>query len=189
MLSQHTLDTNTARAFKSLKASFDTWDAMRTAPVSDVEDAIRPGGLAAVKAPRIHNILHEIHSSQTTLDLEQLRSMSLEDARGWLLGLHGVGPKTAACVLLFSLGKPALPVDTHVHRASRRLGIIGPKVSANAAHGALEVALGDDRDRVYAFHMNAITHGRTICKARTPLCDQCFLRDRCPYVDQCVHNA
>ncbi|HEV2106931.1 MAG TPA: hypothetical protein VGR16_01565 [Thermomicrobiales bacterium] len=181
ILSQHTSDTNTARAFASLKAAFANWEAVRTAPVGAVANAIRSGGLADIKAPRIQNILGAVHAEREQMDLEHLRHMPLDDARQWLLRLHGVGPKTAACVLLFSLGKPALPVDTHVHRVARRVGLIGPNVTADAAHGELEAALGADRERVYAFHMNAIAHGRLICKARTPACDRCGLADICDY--------
>lgn len=189
ILSQHTSDTNTAKAFTALKASFADWDDVCTAPVGAIEAAIRPGGLAGVKAPRIQGILRQIKAERGSWELTHLREIPLDEARSWLLALHGVGPKTAACVLLFSLGLPALPVDTHIHRVSRRLGLIGAAVSAEASHAILEEALGTDRERVYAFHMNAILHGRTVCKARTPRCDDCFLRDRCTYVRRDERHA
>lgn len=189
VLSQHTSDINTARAFASLKAAFADWEAVRTAPVEAIANAIRSGGLADIKAPRIRNVLSAIHAEREQMDLEHLRHMPLDDARQWLLRLHGVGPKTAACVLLFSLGKPALPVDTHVHRVARRVGLIGSNVSANAAHPVLEAALGADREGVYAFHMNAIAHGRLICKARTPACDRCGLADLCDYFNTRAADA
>lgn len=181
VLSQHTSDTNTARSVASLKASFPDWEAVRSAETAAVADAIRVGGLAGIKAPRIQAILESILRERGRLDLEHLRVLPLAEARAWLLGLHGVGPKTAACVLLFSLGLPALPVDTHVHRVTRRLGLIGANVDAERAQPILEADLGGDRDRVYAFHLNAIAHGRAVCSARRPACDRCPLTDCCDY--------
>lgn len=181
ILSQHTSDANTARAFASLKSTFNGWDEVRTAPVDSIEHAIRVGGLAAIKAPRIKGILNDVFAEHGQTNIDHLQQMPLDEARRWLVTLHGVGPKTAACVLLFSLGKPALPVDTHVHRVARRIGLIGPKVSADAAHAILETGLGADRDRIYAFHMNTIAHGRMVCKARFPRCEQCGLVDLCDY--------
>jgi endonuclease-3 len=181
VLSQHTSDTNTARSFASLKATFPDWEAVRTAETAAVADAIRSGGLARIKAPRLQAILGSILGERGRLDLEHLRAMPLDAARAWLLALPGVGPKTAACVPLFSLGLPALPVDTHVHRVARRLGLIGPEVDAERAHLILEADLGGDRDRVYAFHLNAIAHGRAVCSARRPACDRCPLTDCCDY--------
>ncbi len=179
ILSQHTSDTNTARAFAALKARFPTWSAARAAPAGEIADAIRSGGLAEMKAPRIKAILAEIEDERDDFDLEFLGEMPLDEALAWLMALHGVGPKTAACVLLFSLGRPAMPVDTHVHRLSRRLGLVGPKVSAEATHGALEALLGGERDVIYSFHLNAIAHGRAVCRAPTPRCEACHLTDLC----------
>ncbi len=107
--------------------------------------------------------------------------MDLEHARALLLRLPGVGPKTAACVLLFSLGLPALPVDTHVHRVALRIGLIPPGTTAEAAHRLLEALVGEDRDRVYAFHINMIAHGRAVCRARSPNCAVCPLQECCDY--------
>jgi len=181
VLSQHTSDTNTARAFASLRATFGNWEEIRTAPVERVEAAIRSGGLAHVKATRIQRLLDALLAQFGHLSLDDLESMDLERARAFLVGLPGVGPKTTACVLLFSLGMPALPVDTHVHRVALRLGLIPPNTSAEAAHQLLEPLLGADRDRVYAFHMNPIAHGRAICRARNPLCHACPLKEHCDY--------
>jgi endonuclease-3 len=181
VLSQHTSDINTERAFASLKDAFPDWELVQSAPTAEVEDAIRTGGLAGIKAPRIQAILAAILNERGSYDLDHLNSMSLPDAQRWLVGLPGVGPKTAACVLLFSLGRPSLPVDTHVHRVSKRLGLIGADISAEAAHAILEAGLGDDRDRVYDFHLTMIAHGRTVCTARRPFCERCSLTEHCDY--------
>lgn len=188
VLSQHTSDINTARSFSSLKDRFADWESVLVAPVDLVADAIRLGGLAEQKAPRIQGILAAIQAERTSLDLDHLSALPLDAARTWLLQLHGVGPKTAACVLLFSLGRPALPVDTHVHRVSKRLGLIGPKVGADAAHAALEAGLGGDRDRVYSFHLTMIAHGRAVCTARRPYCERCSLTEHCDYFKATTPN-
>ena len=132
ILSQNTSDTNSGRAFARLLAAFPDWRAVMTADVRSVEEAIRPGGLAPSKAPRIQAMLGEIWARQGSLDLSFLQSMLIDEARAWLRSLPGVGPKTAACVLLFSLGKPALPVDTHVLRVARRLGLVPPRPQRSA---------------------------------------------------------
>jgi endonuclease-3 len=181
VLSQHTSDVNTDRAFDSLRRRFPTWPEVAAAPTSEVVAAIHRGGLANIKASRIQMILQEIADEGGTMTLAHLGQMALDDARRWLLALHGVGPKTAACVLLFSLGKPALPVDTHVHRVSKRLGLIGPGVGAEVAHGLLEARLGESRDRVYAFHLNMIAHGRLVCTAMRPFCERCPITEHCDF--------
>ncbi len=188
ILSQHTSDINTARAFAALRTRFATWSAVRAAPAEEIADAIRSGGLAQMKAPRIKAILAEIEDERDDFDLRFLAEMPLDEARGWLTALHGVGPKTAACVLLFSLGRPAMPVDTHVHRVSRRMGLVGPKVTAEATHGVLESLLGDDRDDTYSLHLNAIAHGRTVCRAPTPRCEACHMTDLCDYYRDAVRH-
>lgn len=180
VLSQHTSDTNTARAFAGLRSRFPSWDDVVGAPTPEVADAIRSGGLADVKAPRIQVILRAVQAETGETSLDWLGSLSLDRARDWLLALPGVGPKTAACVLLFSLGLPAMPVDTHVHRVSRRLGLIESGVSAEAAHLALDRLVGPDRDSIYALHLNLIQHGRDTCKARNPACSRCCLAEICP---------
>jgi endonuclease-3 len=185
ILSQHTSDCNTERAFASLRARLPTWTEVIAAPTVEVADAIRSGGLANQKAPRIQAVLASILGRYGTFDLDRLATLSVTEARAELTSLHGVGPKTASCVLLFSLGIPAMPVDTHVHRVTRRLGLIDSRMSAEAAHAALETQLGGGRDEVYAFHMHVIHHGRTICTARRPYCERCSLAGLCDYVQ---HN-
>ena len=180
VLSQHTSDTNTARAFAGLRSRFPDWDGVVDAPTIEVADAIRSGGLADVKAPRIQAILRAVQAETGETSLDWLGSLSLDTARDWLLELPGVGPKTAACVLLFSLGLPAMPVDTHVHRVSRRLELIASGVSAEAAHNSLDRLIGADRDSIYTLHLNLIQHGRDTCKARNPACGRCCLAEICP---------
>lgn len=180
VLSQHTSDINTARAFSSLKCRFKTWQEVIHAPTTEVANAIRAGGLANIKAPRIQLILNAILTTTGELSLEVLRDLPLDEARSWLQSLPGVGPKTAACVLLFSLGRPTMPVDTHVHRVSKRLGLIDEKMNAEAAHEVLDAMIGPDHEAIYAIHMNVIKHGRTTCKAQKPRCSACVLADLCP---------
>jgi endonuclease III len=180
ILSQNTSDVNTEQAYASLWARFGSWEAIRAAPVPAIADAIRSGGLAQVKAPRIKAVLESIERDRGELSLDFLASLPLEEARSYLTSLGGVGPKTAACVLLFALGMPALPVDTHVHRVSRRLGLLGPTVNAEAAHLLLEAAI--QPSEMYDAHMLLIRHGRVTCKALRPRCDACSLNDVCPRV-------
>jgi endonuclease-3 len=179
VLSQHTSDVNSERAFDSLRARFSDWEAVRLAPVAEVADAIRSGGLAVVKALRIRRILTQILDARGELSLEFLRGLCLAEARTFLRGLDGVGPKSAACVLLFSLNQPAMPVDTHVHRVAGRLGLIPPRMSADAAHEQLERMVPPED--VYRFHVGLIRHGRAICKAQRPRCSECPLNLLCPY--------
>jgi endonuclease III len=186
ILSQNTSDVNTERAFASLWSRFGTWDAVVHAPVQAIADAIRSGGLAQVKAPRIKAVLEAIQRDRGELSLDFLAGLSVNEARSYLTSLGGVGPKTAACVLMFALGMPALPVDTHVHRVSKRLGLIGPKVSAEAAHQVLEAAIPGDQ--MYEAHMLLIQHGRVTCKALRPRCDACPLLDVCPKVGLCINS-
>jgi endonuclease III len=178
VLSQHTSDLNAGRAFGSLRERFPTWDAVVRARATAVADAIRSGGLANVKAPRIQAILREIHDREGRYDLSFLREVSDADATRYLSSLHGVGPKTAAIVLAFSLGRNALAVDTHVHRVTRRLGLIPPKVSAERAHAVLEDVVPPEL-RV-PMHVGFIRLGREICKAARPRCEVCPLNDVCP---------
>lgn len=180
VLSQHTSDANSARAFASLRQIYPSWDKVATAPVADVTAAIHSGGLANIKASRIHSILFVVAAARGEYSLDWLSNSSLQDARSWLLALPGVGHKTAACVLLFSLGLPAMPVDTHVHRVARRLGLIAQLASAEQACAALEQMIGPDRIATYALHMNLIRHGRVTCKAIRPRCTGCALAELCP---------
>lgn len=179
ILSQATSDVNSSRAHRALRAAFPDWEEVIDAPAEIVADAIRSGGLANLKARRIKETLAAIKERRGDLDLAFLDAMPQEEALAWLRALPGVGPKTAACVLLFDLGRPALPVDTHVHRVSRRLGLIGPKVSAERAHGELQAQL--DPAQVYEFHLNMIAHGRRTCHAQRPRCEACPLTRLCNY--------
>lgn len=178
ILSQHTSDANAAQAFAQLRRAFPTWEALLEAPVERVAAAIRSAGLSNVKAPRLQAVLRAIRERYGALCLDHLAAWPLEEARAALLALPGVGPKSAACVLLFSLGLPALPVDTHVHRVATRLGLLPPGTDAARAHPLLE-ALVPPGDR-YAFHVAFITHGRETCHARRPACAACPLADLCP---------
>ncbi len=180
ILSQNTSDVNSDRAFARLRGRFATWDLLLLANVDEIVEAIEPGGLARIKAPRIKAALRAILEQRGEIDLEFLRTMEIEEAKTWLTSLEGVGPKTAACVLLFSLGRPVLPVDTHVLRVSRRLGLIGPRDSADKAHVVLGDALPDAA--VYDFHVNMVAHGRQVCHARRPRCEVCGLAPLCDYV-------
>lgn len=178
IISQNTSDTNSGRAFMRLLARFPAWEALMAADPSEIESEIKVGGLAATKAPRIKSILEEVWRRQGSFDLSFLREMPLDEAKAWLRSLPGVGPKTAACVLMFALGRPALPVDTHVERVAKRLGLVPAKTGAAQSHDVLEAILAPDE--VYPFHVSLITHGRRLCRAQRPLCGECPLKERCP---------
>ena len=178
VLSQNTSDTNSGRAFDRLVGTFPDWQAVINADVRRLEETIQPGGLAPTKAPRIQAMLAEVWRRRDSFDLSFLAELPLEEARAWLRGLPGVGPKTAACVLLFSLGQPALPVDTHVHRVAQRLGLVPSKASAEKSHDLLEARL--EPEEVYPFHIALVTHGRRTCMAQRPRCPSCVLRHGCP---------
>jgi endonuclease III len=174
VLSQNTNDRNRDVAWARLRERFPSWDAVREAPVGEIEDAIRPGGLAPTKAVRIQRILEALGED----DLCWLEDAPLEEARDYLCELPGVGRKTAACVLLFSFGRPEVPVDTHVYRVTSRLGLIRPGASFDEAHDEL-LRLVDPED-AYEVHVLLIRHGRRTCTARDPRCAECPLRRMCP---------
>ena len=179
LLSQNTSDTNSGRAFQQLLARYPDWDAVLASDPAELEETIRPGGLAPTKARRMRELLEQLRARLgPEWDASLLATLPIGEAKQWLVSLPGVGPKTAACVLLFSLGRAALPVDTHVHRVSQRLGLIGAKVNAVKAHDALEAQLPPGK--YYDFHVSIIRHGRRVCHARRPRCGECVLRDRCP---------
>lgn len=178
ILSQNTNDANRDRAFNSLRARFASWEAVRDADPEAVIAAIRPAGLANQKGPRIQQALREITRQRGELSLDFLSEMSTAEAHAWLTALHGVGPKTAAIVLLFSLGRPAFPVDTHVHRVSGRLDLRPDKMNADAAHPFLGSLFSEDQ--YYAAHLNLIRLGREVCQARRPNCPVCPLQEMCP---------
>jgi endonuclease-3 len=182
ILSQNTNDVNRDHAFQELRERLPTWEAVRDAPVQEVKDAIRIAGLANHKGPAIVRALKYITEQRGELSLAFLREMPVDEAKAWLVAINGVGPKTASIVLLFSLGMPAFPVDTHVHRVTQRLGLIGPKVTREQAHVVFEQNL--PAETYYAFHLNLIRHGRQVCNARKPLCEACTLRDVCAYYQQ-----
>jgi endonuclease-3 len=178
ILSQNTSDTNSGRAFTSLKASFDSWEAVASAPAEHIAQVIKSGGLSQIKAVRIKQVLEQIEKEQGRISLDFLKSMNMAEAEDYLMRLPGVGHKTASCVLLFSLGKPALPVDTHVFRVAKRLGLIDARASIEKAHSLLQEQVSPSK--VYQFHVHMIEHGRRICHARQPQCDRCILRGICP---------
>jgi len=179
ILSQNTNDTNRDRAFESLRQRFQSWEAVRDANSESVIAAIRPAGLANQKGPRIQQVLREITAERGSLDLSFLKDMPLEEARAWLMKFKGVGPKTAAIVLLFSLGRPAFPVDTHIYRVTGRVGLRPEKMTVEQAHVHLEKLLPPET--YYAAHLNIIRLGREICAARKPACERCPLREICNY--------
>lgn len=182
ILSQNTNDANRDVAFQRLRARLPTWEEVRDADEQAVIEAIRPAGLANQKGPRIQEALRVISRERGELELDFLADMPVEQAKAWLSSMKGVGPKTAAIVLLFSLGQPAFPVDTHVHRVTKRLGLLGPRVSREKAHDALERLVAPQD--FYAFHLNVIRHGRQVCTSRKPHCETCGLRDLCNYYQE-----
>jgi endonuclease III len=179
ILSQNTSDRNRDIAFDALKAKYKTWEAVRDAPVEDVIDLIRPAGLSNTKGPVIQSVLRQIGEEHGTISLDFLTEMPIEEAKAYLTKFNGVGPKTAAIVLLFALNKPAFPVDTHVHRVTQRLGLIGPRTSREQAHVELEQIVPPDQ--FYQAHLNIIEHGRKVCKAPRPRCGECPLTELCDY--------
>ncbi len=189
ILSQHTSDINSDRAYQQLVGTFPTWEEVRDASTNEVANAIRSGGLANIKAPRIQDALltltrqqQEQEDTQSLSDFlkAELGRRSSEEAWQYLRSIPGVGPKTAACVLMFNLDRPVMPVDTHVHRVSRRLGLIGPKVSADQAHDIFAEIVPPEW--VYPLHVNLIRHGRQVCHAQRPACNACPLYSECAYV-------
>ncbi len=178
ILSQNTSDVNSKRAFDSLLSTFSSWEDVVAAPVEEIAQAIKLGGLFRIKAMRIKQILEQIEKEQGYISLDFLDSMNMSEAKDYLMRLPGVGPKTASCVLLFGLGKPCLPVDTHVFRVAKRLGLIDSKVSIEEAHNLLQGQIPPPK--VYQFHLHLIEHGRRVCHARQPRCSECVLKTDCP---------
>jgi endonuclease III len=178
ILSQNTSDVNRDRAWAALRDRYPTWSALADARPPEVARTIRPGGLSKTKAPRILAVLREIRQREGGFDLGWMRAASESEVVVYLTSLPGVGPKTVACVLAFSLDRPALPVDTHVHRVATRLGLLAPGTSAARAHQVL-AALVPPRLRV-SMHVGLIRLGREVCKAGRPRCEECPLQDLCP---------
>jgi endonuclease-3 len=179
ILSQNTNDVNRDRAFEGLRAKFGTWEEVRDAETQDVIDAIRPAGLANQKGPRIQQVLRSITEERGSLDLSFLADLSVEEARAWLMRFNGVGPKTAAIVLCFSLNKPAFPVDTHIYRVTGRIGLRPERMTVEQAHPYFENLFPPET--YYAAHLNIIRLGREICQARRPYCEKCPILKLCDY--------
>ena len=184
ILSQNTNDVNRDRAFDSLRAKFPTWERVRDADTDEVIEAVRVAGLANQKGPRIQQVLRAITAERGSLDLSFLADMPLEEARDWLTKFKGVGPKTAAIVLCFSLNRPAFPVDTHVYRVTGRIGLRPEKMTVELAHPHLESIFPPGT--YYAAHLNIIRLGREVCAARKPNCPACPVRSLCDYEPKTV---
>jgi endonuclease III len=179
ILSQNTNDRNRDLAFNSLKSRFSSWEAVMSAKDEEIIQAIRVAGLANQKGPRIKVVLNEINQERGNLDLSFLGEMPLEDARSWLLKFKGVGRKTAAIVLQFSLNRPAFPVDTHIYRVTGRLGVRPVNMNVEQTHFLMEESV--DPEKYYAGHLNLIRLGRETCHARKPNCANCPVNDLCAY--------
>ena len=179
ILSQSTSNVNSGRAFESLKRRFPTWDSARRARVSSIEAAIRSGGLARQKSVRIKQLLNEIQKRRGSLDLSFLNNAPLDEAKQFLASFKGVGPKTVACTLLFACNRPVFPLDTHIFRIARRLGLIPENCSDEEAHRLMGEMI--PTKRYYEVHINLIRHGRKICRPTDPLCERCCLIDYCEY--------
>jgi endonuclease III len=175
ILSQNTSDRNSEHAYARMRERFPAWEDVRDAPETELVEALRPGGLAVQKAPRIQAVLRDLDR----LDLEWLGGVPADEAMRWLVALPGVGPKTASCVLLFSLDVPVMPVDTHIHRIALRVGLVPAGTTADAAHALLTEMTPPDR--MLEAHLLLIRHGRTTCTARRPRCEECVLLDLCDY--------
>jgi endonuclease-3 len=189
ILSQHTSDKNSGRAYDQLVTAFPTWEEVRDAPTQEIAEAIKSGGLANIKAPRIQDALDTLTERQLADGktglladylFDELNERTPEEALRFLRSIPGVGPKTAACVLMFDMRMPIMPVDTHVWRVSKRLGLIGPKVNADKAHEYFAEAAPSEW--VYTLHVHLIRHGRQVCHAQKPKCNRCTLYSQCAYV-------
>ncbi len=179
ILSQHTSDINSGRAFARLMERYGSMEAVARGDISDIEKAIAPGGLAKVKAPRIKEVLDKVlELNGGSLDLSFLREMPLAEAKAWLRQLPGIGPKSAGIVLNFSLGMPAMAIDTHIYRVCQRLRAIDSKTNADKAHDVMEAKVPPEE--VFNFHVAFINHGRRVCRAQRPLCDECVVGEMCP---------
>lgn len=181
LLSHRTRDEQTAAGYDNLLKRFGSWEGVRDAPVNEVQDAIANVNFPEVKAPRIQAIMRRITEERGALNLDFLRDLPVAESSAWLNRFDGVGPKTTACVLLFSCQQPILPVDVHVHRVSGRLGLIGKKVTADNAHPLLQALLPQEARPIYNFHKGLLRHGQRVCVYEHPRCNQCVLTDLCDY--------
>jgi endonuclease III len=179
VLSQHTSSPNADRALLALRERFPTWNAVAEASPEEIAACIRTAGLANQKAPRIRGMLRYIHDQRGEIELEFLSSLPLAEAMAWLRAMPGVGQTTAACVLLFGLGRPAMPVDTGIARVAGRLGFVRPGALPEETAATLEDSA--PADRIYSLHVNLIRHAREICRPREPLCEVCPVNDVCDY--------
>ena len=177
ILSQHTTDVSSAKAYAELRSQFPTWGAVENAQMQDVADAIRFAGLPRQKATTIQAALREFGDT----DLHSLATLPVAEARAQLTAVRGIGDKTASCVLLFALGMPAQPVDTHIERVSKRIGTTNGEKNAAGIQHVYEACLPADGQTMFAFHVDMIRHGRQICIARAPKCAQCMMTDICDY--------
>ena len=186
ILSHRTRDEQTAAAYDNLLRVFGSWEAVRDAPTQAVQDAIANVNWPEVKAPRLQAIMRQITEERGNLNLDFLCDLPVDESAAWLNRFEGVGPKTTACVLLFSCQQPVLPVDVHVHRVSGRLGLIGKKVSADAAHDLLQALLPQNTRVIYNFHKGLLRHGQRICVFERPRCNKCSITDLCDYYNTVV---
>jgi endonuclease-3 len=181
MLSHRTTMQNEAVAYDQMRERFGSWEAIADAPTEELAEAIAPSNFAEAKAPRVQQTLRRIIAERGEADIDFLGEMPTDKALQWLTALPGVGVKTATLVLLFCFGHPVMPVDTHVHRVSGRLGLIGSKTSAEAAHTILLTLLPPDDHVLFNFHIDMLRHGQKICVWGTPRCEKCPLKDVCNY--------
>jgi|TARA_B110000438_G_scaffold282673_1_gene309942 endonuclease-3 len=179
VLTQHTSDKNAEKAFNNLMSKLKNFETILETKESTISSLIHMGGLANIKSKRILSILREIKEKTGNLKIDFLSSMSPEDAREWLVSLNGVGLKTASCVLAFSFGFPVIPVDTHIHRVSKRIGLINKNISPDKAHKILESIISPENR--YKFHVLLINHGRNQCHARKPICKTCSIVEICQF--------
>ena len=187
ILSQNTSDSNSLAAFAVLKRNFKTWEELLNTDTARLTRLIKHAGLANIKARRIKEVLSEIKRREGRLSLKPLKNMSTREAVSYLISLKGVGPKTAACVLLFSFGKPVMPVDTHIYRVTRRLGLVPESLSIAEAHRLLSDMV--PKDLIYDFHLGIIEHGRRTCKAQNPKCGVCLLYSLCKFKDKVFYKG
>jgi endonuclease-3 len=181
ILSHRTTEANESRAYRQMRERFGDWEAIRDAPVDELAEAIAPANFAEAKAPKIKAVLARIIAERGAATIDFLADVSVDEGMAWLTNLPGVGPKTASLVLLFCFAKPILPVDTHVHRVSQRLGLFGPKVNPTQAHAILWQLLPDDAQWLYNYHINLLRHGQQICVWGRPRCERCPLTAICDY--------
>ncbi len=184
ILSHRTTQKNEDIAYKNVWKRFGSWEAIRDAPVEELTVALEPANFPEVKAPYIKGVLERIYAERGEPSIDFLRDLPVDEALDWLMSLPGVGIKTASLVLLFCFAKPVLPVDTHVHRVSQRLGLIGPKVNPNAAHHRLLELLPPDPYILFNFHIDMLRHGQQVCVWGNPRCERCPLTDLCNWYQE-----